>query len=107
MDSQERSLESAKLYYDYAKHQSTLSATTAVVLVALFREDTPWLALILLAVSAVLSLRAMEVWARTTTLTPETYSMRTGKNLVLIDFLSWVSWIAAIVWTVISVALVG
>lgn len=104
MDNQHRALEFVKLYYDYSKHQTTLSATTAVVLVALFREDAPWVPLILLALSAVLALRVMLGLASSITLTPETVPPNIGLLLQALTTSSWLAWVVAIVWAVVAVA---
>ncbi len=100
----EQAMDTLKLYYDYAKHLATLIASTAVVLVALLREETPWVPLILLAVAAVLALRTMAVLINAMAGRPGRRS-NTGQRFVVILAVSWGAWIAAIVWTVVAVAL--
>jgi hypothetical protein len=110
VDNQQRALEFLKLYYDYFKHQTTISATAAVVLVALFRGETPWISLFLLGVSAVLAFRGMltltgRLAASVAGNVTDTKREGLGLLLVRLTHVSWGLWVAAIVWAVGAVAL--
>ena len=108
VDNQQRGLEFLKLYYDYFKHQTTLSATTAVVLVALLRDQTPLVSLILLGISTVAALRGMlNLVGRLAAVVSGNLPTQGGIGVALVRLhnVAWTLWIAAIVSAVVAAAL--
>ncbi len=98
--SEQRRVESTKILYDTSKHASSVSIVTAVVVVALFRDETPYASLVLLVLSVFFSFLAMIV-------VPGVILDRYGRSgltwLFLFMLGAWVSWVLAVAWLALVV----
>ncbi len=100
MDREQRLVESIKLHYDTSKHASSVSIATAVVVVALFRDETPYGSLVLLVLSVFLSLLSMIAVAEMFLLRDWSPGLRARVRYLGLG--AWVCWLVAVAWVVLT-----